>query len=171
MAARGLWSCPKCGVKLLTKNLWHSCGRATMDDWRRRMGPRARGLFERFEELISRCGEYHVSPAKTRIAFLGRVRFAGITRVSEDGMTCAFALPRPLRSRRFVKVEEVVPGWWSHRLRITDAEQLDDEVQAWLRESYRLMGMRERLRKSRRGQGGGVLGESRDRGGVVRKRS
>lgn len=31
------------------------------------------------------------------------------------------------------------------QLRISEVSQLDDEVQAWLRESYRLMGMQERL--------------------------
>jgi hypothetical protein len=141
-----LWTCPKCGAKLLTKNLWHSCGQATLDDWRGRMGPRARALYDRFAAMIEACGEHHVAPAKTRIAFLGLVRFAGITSLSEQGMTCSFALPAPLRSKRFAKVEEVAPGWWAHRLRITDPSQLDEQVQAWLRESYRLMGMRERLR-------------------------
>jgi hypothetical protein len=73
------------------------------------------------------------------------VRFAGITSLTEKGMTCAFALPFPLRSPRFTKVEEVAPGWWVHRMRITDPRQLDAQVQEWLRESYRLMGMQERL--------------------------
>lgn len=112
------------------------------------MGPRARTLYDRFERLIAACGPYHVAPAKTRIAFMGRVRFANIYRLSERGMTCDFALPRPLRSPRFVRVQEVGPGWWVHRLRITDVDQLDPEVQAWLRESYRLMGMQERLREA-----------------------
>ena len=111
------------------------------------MGPRARALYVRFEQMIAACGEYHVAPAKTRIAFLARVRFANVTSLSEKGMTCCFALPEPLASERFAKVEEVVPGWWVHRLRVTDAEQLDDEIQGWIRKSYRLMGMRERLRK------------------------
>jgi hypothetical protein len=142
---RPLWTCPKCGVKLLTKNLWHSCGQATMDDWFARMGARARELYDRFEGLVANCGEYHVSPAKTRIAFLALVRFAGVTSVSDREMRCSFAMPYPLSSRRFVKVEEVVPGWWSHRLTITDPAQLDEEVQSWLRESYRLMGLRGRL--------------------------
>jgi hypothetical protein len=108
------------------------------------MGPRARRLYARFEQMIAACGEYHVAPAKTRIAFLGRVRFAGITSLSENGMTCAFALPYAVKSPRFVKVEQVVPGWWVHRLRVADVAQLDDEIQAWLRRSYRLMGMQER---------------------------
>ena len=110
-----LWTCPKCGAKLVTRNLWHSCRRATMKQWYRRMGPRARRLFERFERLVAACGEYDVAPAKTRIAFMGRVRFAGITNLSEEGMTCTFAMPYPLRSKRFVRVEEVAPGWWGHR--------------------------------------------------------
>ena len=143
---KSLWTCPKCGAKLITKNLWHSCGRATLAEWQARMGPRARRLYDRFQRMIAKCGEYHVAPALTRIAFLARVRFAGITGISEKGMTCTFAMPYPLSSPRFVKVEEVVPGWWMHRLRITESSQLDDEVQAWLCESYRLMGMQERLR-------------------------
>ena len=109
------------------------------------MGPRARALYDRFEEMIGRCGEFHVAPAKTRIAFLGRVRFAGITSLSERGMTCSFALPEPLAGARFAKIEEVAPGWWVHRLKVTEPRELDDELQAWLRESYRLMGMQERL--------------------------
>ncbi len=140
-----LWSCPRCGAKLVNRNQWHSCGEATLDDWIARIGPRANALYDRFEEMIAACGEYHVAPAKTRIVFLGRVRFAGITSLSERGMSCAFALPGPLESPRFARVEEVVPGWWMHRLRITDPGQLDEEVQAWMRESYSLMGMQERL--------------------------
>jgi hypothetical protein len=123
-----------------------------MESWRAKMGPRARAMFDRFEAMIAECGEYYVAPAKTRIAFLGRVRFAGITSLSEEGMTCAFALPRPLRSRRFVQVEEIVPGWWVHRMRITDPGQLDGQVQSWLRRSYRLMGMQGRLTSSRKGK-------------------
>jgi hypothetical protein len=143
-----LWTCPRCGAKFVTKNLWHSCGVATLDDWKARMGPGARELYDRFEQMIAACGEYHVAPAKTRIAFMGRVRFAGITSLSEKGMTCGFAMPRPLRSPRFAKVEEVGPDWWIHRLRITDVRQLDKEVQSWLCDSYRLMGMQERLKDS-----------------------
>ena len=109
------------------------------------MGPRAAAFYARFEAMIGRCGEYSISPAKTRIAFLGRVRFAGITRLNEDGMTCSFALPKPVKSHRFKKVEEIVPGWWAHQLHVTELKQLDAELQAWLDESYRLMGMQERL--------------------------
>jgi Domain of unknown function (DUF5655) len=144
---RPLWTCPKCGVKLVGKNMSHSCGLATLDQWRARMGPRARVMYDRFVELIAACGEYHVGPAKTRITFLSRVRFAGITSVSEERMVCSFGFPRRLKSRRFDHVYEVVPGWWIHRLEITDPVQLDEEVAGWIAESYRMMGMQGRLRR------------------------
>ncbi len=135
----------RCGAKLITRNLWHSCGEATLAQWKARMGPRARELYRRFESLIAACGRYHIAPAKTRIAFLARVRFAGLSALSERGMTCVFALPKPAHSQRFTKVEEIVPGWWGHWLRITRIGHLDRQLQAWLFRSYRLMGMQERL--------------------------
>ena len=143
-----LWICPRCGVRLLTRNLSHSCGLATMTDWKKRMGPRARTFYDRFESMIAKCGPFHLGPAKTRIAFLARVRFAGVSALSERGMSLAFALPEPVRSPRFTKVEEIVPGWWGHYLRITEVDQLDAELQKWLRQSYRLMGMQERFNRS-----------------------
>jgi hypothetical protein len=38
VARRPLWTCPKCGVKLVTRNLWRSCGEATLAEWIDRMG-------------------------------------------------------------------------------------------------------------------------------------
>jgi hypothetical protein len=102
-------------------------------------------LYSQFEQMIAGCGEYHVAPAKTRIAFLGRVRFVTITSISERGMTWSFALPYALESDRIERVEEVVAGWYVHWVKLVDATQLDAEIQKWIEESYRLMGMQERL--------------------------
>ena len=161
-----LWTCPKCGRKLVGVNMWHSCSTATVAQFLRRAGERERALYRGFERMIAACGPYHVSPAKTRIAFLARVRFAGVGAIGPRGMTITFALPRPLRSVRFAKVWEIVPGWWAHRLLVTAPRQLDRELQGWLRESYRLMGMQERLagaraRRARAGRGSGSAARSR----------
>lgn len=161
-----LWTCPKCGRKLVGRNMWHSCSDATVVQFLRRAGKRERALYRRFERMIAACGPYHVSPAKTRIAFMARVRFAGVTSIGPRGMVVAFALPEPLASARFARVEEVAPGWWAHRLRISASSQLDRELQGWLRESYRLMGMQARLagaraRPARAGRGSGSAARSR----------
>ena len=81
------------------------------------------------------------------MAFMGRVRFAGVNTISDRGMTIAFGLPRPLRHPRIRKIEDYGGRWYGHRIRITSREELDDEVLSWLRESYHQMGLQERLEK------------------------
>lgn len=149
-SARPLWTCPKCGAKFVNPKQWHSCGRATLAEWKRRMTPAARAIYDRFESLVAACGEYHVSPAKTRITFLARVRFCGITSIRGERVEVGFALPARLTSPRLGRIREEVPGWWSHHLVVTDPAQLDDQVAGWIRRSYRLMGMQERLKSRQR---------------------
>jgi predicted DNA-binding protein (MmcQ/YjbR family) len=140
-----LWTCPRCGRRFVSRNIWHACGDYSVEGFLEGKGSRARQLFDRFEELIAACGPYEVAPAKTRVAFMGRVRFAGVQSVSDRGMTIAFALTSPLRHPRIRKVERIVPGWYGHWMRVTSPEELDDQVLGWLRESYHQMGMQERL--------------------------
>ena len=86
-----------------------------------------------------------MAPAKTRVAFMGRVRFAGVHALSDRGMTIAFGLPQPLSHPRIRKIEDYGRGWYGHWMRITEPKELDDELLGWLRESYHQMGMQEGL--------------------------
>jgi uncharacterized protein DUF5655 len=142
---RELWTCPKCGRKLVGRNMWHACGDYSVEGFLDGRGERARALFERFEGLIAACGPYEVAPAKTRVAFMARVRFAGVSAISDRGMTIAFGLPRPVRHPRIRKIEDYGGGWYGHWMRIRSPEELDAELLAWLRESYHQMGLQERL--------------------------
>ncbi len=89
-----------------------------------------------------------LGPAKSRIAFLGQVRFGDITKLTDDGMRCSFALPYRIESPRFVSVDEVAPGWLVHTLFVQSPDELDEEAQDWIRASYRQMRMRERLTRT-----------------------
>ncbi len=31
-AQRPFWTCPRCGARLVTRNMWHSCGQFRIDD-------------------------------------------------------------------------------------------------------------------------------------------
>jgi hypothetical protein len=144
-ARRALWTCPKCGSRFVGKNTWHACGDYSIEGFLDGKGVRARELFEGFERLIAACGPYEVAPAKTRVAFMGRVRFAGVNALSDRGMTVAFGLPYPLPHPRIRKIEDYGGGWYGHWMRITEPKELDDELLGWLRESFHQMGMQERL--------------------------
>jgi hypothetical protein len=115
--------------------MWHACGDYSVERFLDGKGPRARALFARFAALVRRCGPVTVAPAKTRIAFMVRVRFASVSRVSERGMTCAFGLRRRLENPRIARVEQI-EKWFVHTLRVASPDELDDEVLEWLREAY-----------------------------------
>lgn len=78
-----LWTCPKCGRKFVGRNMWHACGDYSVEGFLEEKGDRAPELFDGFEQLIAACGPYEVAPAKTRVAFMARVRFAGVNAISD----------------------------------------------------------------------------------------
>jgi hypothetical protein len=144
----------------------HACSSASVADFLRGKSASARALYAGFERLVAAQGPYLVSPARTRVSFQARVRFANVTALGARGMTCNFALPRPLTSARFSRVQRIQDDWWVHWLRISAARELDRELAGWLARSYRLMGMQQRLRRARArparaGTGSGSAGRSR----------
>src|SRR5688572_6716999 len=46
-AERELWRCPKCGAKLITRNLSHACGEHSIEAFLKGKSERSRALFER----------------------------------------------------------------------------------------------------------------------------
>jgi hypothetical protein len=76
---------------------------------------------------------------------MGRVRFAGLSRVTRDAIVVQVSLPEPLEHARIVRIEHYAKNWYGHRIRLKAAADLDDELVGWLCASYRLMGQQERF--------------------------
>src|SRR5688572_5339805 len=136
-----LWKCPKCGVKLVARNLSHSCGDFSIQKFLASKSPRGCALFDRFVSLIAACGPYEVAPAKTRVAFMTQVRFASVNRVASESIDVHFVLPRGLQSTRFRRVEQL-GKLYVHHLRLVNDDDFDQELAAWLRMSYEEYGQR-----------------------------
>jgi hypothetical protein len=146
IATRPLWTCPRCGNKFVTRNIWHSCVTVPLDD--HFIGrPRARQLFDRYLAAVESLGPVTVVSSMSRIAFMTRVRFGGC-QVRKDWLLAAFWLVREVRSARFTNVERLGPKVWLYHLAIRDESDLDAEFMSWMAEA-RLIGDQEHL--------GGVL--------------
>ena len=141
MKRRTLWECPRCGVKLIARNLSHSCGAWSIEKFLEGKTDTGRDLFERFVMLIAKCGPYEVAPAKTRVAFMAAVRFASVNRVGPDSIDVHFVLPRTIESRRLRKVDHL-GKLYVHHLRLGDRRDFDRELADWLSQSYREYGQR-----------------------------
>jgi hypothetical protein len=133
-----LWTCPKCKQRFVTKSLWHSCTSLTVDEFFRGKNSSHKKLYRAFLRFVRQCGPVRVNLNKTRISFQSRVRFAGIPRVTRDGLIGGFWLKRRIQSPRFTHVEFIPPNNYVYQFRINSQQDLDGEALNWLREAYRV---------------------------------
>ena len=145
---RPLWTCPKCGHRFISANLWHSCTRYTLDERFARSTPEARAAFDRFVELVERCGPVTVIAQKTRIVIMDRVRFAGAV-VLRDRVRLNFSLTRQLDAPWVERIEVYLGGRWNaHRFVARGPADVDAiaDLPMLLCESYRDLGAQGALR-------------------------
>jgi hypothetical protein len=127
--------------------MWHACGDYSVEAFLDRKGERARALFDAFVQLIASCGPVTPAPAKTRVAFMVRVRFCAVERLSDRSLRAEFGLPYRLSSPRITRIDDL-NGWFVHWITISELEELDDELRGWLCASYKLMGEQRRFEPS-----------------------
>ena len=147
--SKPLWTCPRCGHRFVSANLWHSCTSYTLDDAFARSTPDARAAFDAFVALIERCGPVEVIAQKTRIVIMGRVRFAGAT-VLRDRVRLNVALTRQIEAPWVERIESYGPRWNAHRFIVRTPEDLEaiPGLDALLCEGYRDLGMQGSLAAS-----------------------
>ena len=135
-----LWICPKCGARLVTRNLWHSCGRFTLEALFTNAGSGVVALARSYVTMLRSLGDVQIMPQKTRLVCVARVRFAGLY-PRKTGFLASFALRRWLDSPRIVKRAEYGPKWRSHFVDIRSKNDLNDELRTWLQESHDTVGL------------------------------
>ena len=144
MRENPLWICPNCGARLVSKNLWHSCGQFTLEALFAKSDPVVLELAKKYVEMLLSLGDVQVLPQKTRLTCVARVRFGGLV-PRKDGFYAGFALHRWLDSPRIVGTEDYGPRWRLHRVWISRMDDLDDELRGWLQESHDIVGMQRDL--------------------------
>jgi len=132
-----LWTCPACGRGFANRNQSHACARHTIDEHLAGADPGVVALFERFRELVERCGPVTVVPEKSRIAFQVRMSFA-VAMLRRRWLDGHVVLARRLEHPRFRRIESISPRNHVHHFRLRSLDELDGEVAAWLAEAYRV---------------------------------
>lgn len=141
-----LWICPKCGARLVTRNLWHSCGQFELENLFAKAPDEVLDLARKYVDLLNSLGDVQILPQKTRLVCVARVRFAGLY-PRKNGFRAAFALQRWLKSPRIVKTADYGPNWRGHFVDIHSAADLDDELRSWLKESHDTVGLQRDTRR------------------------
>jgi hypothetical protein len=130
-----LWTCPSCGHRFVSRNMWHACSQHKLDEHFKGKDARVHELFNAWLAFLKQFGEVIIIPQKARVIFHARTRFAGAV-VRKTWIECGFWLKRPIRDERFQRVEKVTARDYVHYFRLTDESQLDSTLKEYLREAY-----------------------------------
>lgn len=113
--------------------MWHSCVSVPLDqhfDGR----PQARELFDHFREAVESFGPVALVSSKTRIAFMTRVRFAGVY-PRKASVRIGLWLRRPVESPRVAKLETYGRDSFGVFIDLKDPADVDDELRLLIREA------------------------------------
>jgi hypothetical protein len=103
--------------------------------------PLGLAILEGVRSILDRFGPYDVRVSKSQIAFRRRRGFAYLWVPSQylaktdAEAVLSIALDRRDPSPRFKEVVNSAPGHWMHHVELNGLDDLDDEVEAWLREA------------------------------------
>jgi hypothetical protein len=140
---KSLLTCPKCRQQFVNKNQWHSCGTYRVEDFLSDKSKEAISLYIKFVQALQSIGKFTISPAKTRIAFMTRMRFAAIIRVGRNFINGHIILKKRHESPKFYKIEQGV----IHHFRVEKTEDIDYEFRELLEEAH-VVGNQEKLTKN-----------------------
>jgi hypothetical protein len=143
-----IWICPRCGARLVSRNLWHSCGLFSLESLFANADQRALDLARRYVALLHTLGDVQVIPQKTRLVCVARVRFSGLE-PRKGGFLVSFALHRWLDNPRIVKTADYGPRWRAHYVRVRSDADLDHELIAWLQEAHDTVGLQSDVRRAK----------------------
>ena len=154
-----LWRCPKCGARLVSRNLSHSCGRFTLAALFRNARPGVLPLAREYVQMLRSLGDVQVIPQKSRLVCVSRVRFAGLY-PRRSGFVAAFALRRWIEHPRIVKTVDYGPRWRVHFVAVQSETDLDGELRAWLQESHDTVGVQDDLARHLPRRSAGAAGDA-----------
>jgi hypothetical protein len=115
--------------------MWHSCGKYSLEALFARSEPHVMKIFKKLAEMVRACGPVTIIPQKTRVVFQVRVRFLGCV-PRKSYLLCNFEFAQRQKHPRFRKIETYAPRWHGHELRVDSEQELDAQVEGWIREAY-----------------------------------
>lgn len=132
-----LWTCPRCGHRFVTKNLWHSCVRVPLTQHFRGKPVERKKTWDRWLAVARECGPVHAYAQKSRIVIMARVRFAGAV-VRSSYLDAGLWLRRRAAHPLLRRVEDYGPLGVVHHFRLVAPTDIDAPLQALVREAYRV---------------------------------
>lgn len=141
---KDLWTCPECGEKFTSANVWHSCGKFTLEALFEGCRPSVWKTYQALETMALEVAPFHIIPQKTRICFQLRTRCAGGTPY-KSYFRMHFLSRTVIDHPRIVKVDSYAKDQHDHAVRLESPAEVDGQVREWLQISTEYGEQRGRL--------------------------
>ena len=130
-----IWSYPACGREFARQRS-HVCAPAlSVDEYFALRPPEERSIYEAVRGHIEALGPVIVEPVNVGIFFKGKRNFVEI-RPKTRWVDVTFGLNRVFDHPRFSRTMRSKTARTYYAVRVTSAADIDDELKAWLTESY-----------------------------------
>lgn len=131
-----MWTCLDCGRSFANTDQWHACQQTTLDEALADQSELAVSIYERVVDELQRMGEFRVHPQQTRIAFISRMTFGGVS-LARKWVDLSLVLSQPIDDARVRRLELYAPTSWNHIIRLYRPGDVDTDVKAWLADALR----------------------------------
>jgi hypothetical protein len=130
------WTCPSCEREFGRTNQSHVCVPAgTVDETFAPHRPEWREVFDAILAHVEELGPVHTDAVKVGV-FLKTDRTLAEVRPRVRAVDLMLVLPRAIDSERVSRRLPMAAGRVANVVALTNAEQVDDQVRAWLAEAY-----------------------------------
>jgi hypothetical protein len=131
-----MWTCLSCGALYVTKSMWHSCGQFTVEEFLKGKSEKAIRLYHYFLGEYQKIGPIIIHPAKTRITFMVKVRFSGVSRLGKDYIAGGFWLREKIESPKFYRIEFIPKDNYILHFKIYEESDIDKEFRNYMKMAY-----------------------------------
>ena len=98
-----------------------------------------RAIYDRILEVSAKCGQIHEDAKKTSIHLNRRYAFAGI-QTQSSAVVLTVKSTKDIESERIMKSERASANRWYHYIKLTSPDDVDAQVEEWIRASYEISG-------------------------------
>jgi hypothetical protein len=129
--------CPKCDRELLNESQRHYCAKVSLDDLFKGKPDELLLLFDKLLAEVADWPEVLVGTTPNCITFVHRQTFF-VIRPMQKFLDLKFYTAEKLEQPQLHKTVEVA-GRYQHNLRLSNVNELQPQVFAWIRTSYELL--------------------------------
>jgi len=132
----GPWTCAGCGRRFGRRNQSHECAPAlTLEEYFSNRPARERPIFEAVAAHLESVGPVVVEPVSVGILIKRSSTFVEL-RPRQRWVALSFILSRAVDHPRIARRVATSAGRTAHFVNLRGPDDVDDDVRAWLTESY-----------------------------------